>query len=135
MRAPKAGTEPTPLALKRRRALSHVGGAAEVSSDSAELGSLIAKALDVGEEDERVLAHVHGFHSYPARMHAETARSLIEALSKRNDVVLDPFVGAGTTALAASRLGRAYVGIDMCEEFVMLAQRRLADELAPVASS
>lgn len=40
-------------------------------------------------------------------------------------VVLDPFVGSGTTALAASRLGRSYVGIDCVEEYCQMARRRL----------
>lgn len=112
--------------LKRRRALSHVGGAAEVSSDSAELRSLIAKALDVGEEDERVLAHVHGFHSYPARMHAETARALIEALSRRNDLVLDPFCGSGTVPVVARELGRSALASDLNPLAVELSRLKAA---------
>ncbi len=40
------------------------------------------------------------------------------------DVVLDPFVGSGTTAIAAIQLGRAYVGIDVNPEYVEMARRR-----------
>ena len=44
-----------------------------------------------------------------------------------NDVVLDPLVGAGTTALAAKRLGRQYIGIDNSKEYVELTRKKLAE--------
>lgn len=40
-------------------------------------------------------------------------------------VVLDPFMGAGTTALVARELGRHYVGIELNPEYVGIAERRL----------
>ena len=40
-------------------------------------------------------------------------------------IVLDPFSGSGTTALAARRLGRAYVGIDISPEYCQMAEERL----------
>jgi len=43
----------------------------------------------------------------------------------RNAIVLDPFVGSGTTAVAAKRLGRRYVGFDINSEYVEIARRRL----------
>ncbi len=42
------------------------------------------------------------------------------------DVVLDPFIGSGTTALAAAQLGRYYVGIDLSKEYVELARKRIS---------
>ncbi len=51
---------------------------------------------------------------------------IIMASSNRGDVVLDPFVGSGTTAIAARRLGRQYVGIDISETYVELTRKRLA---------
>jgi DNA modification methylase len=41
-------------------------------------------------------------------------------------IVLDPFMGSGTTALVARSLGRAYLGIDVSPQYVRLARRRLA---------
>jgi hypothetical protein len=43
-------------------------------------------------------------------------------------VVLDPFSGAGTTGLAANRLGRNYVGIELSPEYIALTHARLRDE-------
>jgi len=45
------------------------------------------------------------------------------------DVVLDPFIGSGTTAVAASGLGRRYVGIELIEEYVSMARERLSQRL------
>ena len=41
-------------------------------------------------------------------------------------LVLDPFLGAGTTALVARRLGRDFLGFELVPEYVALAERRLA---------
>ncbi len=50
----------------------------------------------------------------------------LSAFSK-NAVILDPFVGSGTTALAAKRLGKNYIGIDSNEKYVKIAKRRLKE--------
>ncbi len=50
----------------------------------------------------------------------------INLFTVSGDVVLDPFLGSGTTALAAKQLGRKYVGIDIKQEYCDLAQSRLA---------
>jgi len=49
----------------------------------------------------------------------------IKLFTAADDIVLDPFSGSGTTALAAYRLGRHYVGVDVNETFVKLATDRL----------
>jgi site-specific DNA-methyltransferase (adenine-specific) len=48
--------------------------------------------------------------------------------SDEGDVVLDPFSGTGTTALAAKRLNRQYIGIELSEEYVEASQNKLAKE-------
>jgi DNA modification methylase len=53
----------------------------------------------------------------------------IKAGSKENDVILDPFMGAGTTAVVAAKLGRKYVGIELNPEYVSIAENRLQREL------
>lgn len=44
-----------------------------------------------------------------------------------NAVVLDPFVGSGTTAVAAKKLGKNYIGIDLNEKYVKIAEKRLQE--------
>lgn len=50
----------------------------------------------------------------------------LSAFSK-NAVILDPFVGSGTTAVAAKRLGKNYIGIDSNGKYVKIAERRLKE--------
>jgi len=45
----------------------------------------------------------------------------------KDSIILDPFVGSGTTAVAAKRLGRKFIGIDINLEYVEIAQKRLKD--------
>jgi site-specific DNA-methyltransferase (adenine-specific) len=63
---------------------------------------------------------------HPAPFPEELPRRLIKLLSFPDDVVLDPFLGSGTTALVAIRLGRQAIGFDISPEYVESARRRLA---------
>ena len=49
----------------------------------------------------------------------------IRLLTDPDDIVLDPFIGSGTTALAAIQLGRNYIGIDTKREFVEISKSRI----------
>lgn len=49
----------------------------------------------------------------------------IRLFTVEGDVVLDPFVGSGTTAVAAKQLGRKFVGIDISEEYCQIAEERV----------
>ena len=53
----------------------------------------------------------------------------IKATCPENGVVLDPFSGAGTTALAAKSLGRDFIAIDCVAEYCKIAKERLQDSL------
>jgi site-specific DNA-methyltransferase (adenine-specific) len=52
---------------------------------------------------------------------------LVSLVTKSEAIVLDPFVGSGTTCIAAKRLGRHYIGIELNEEYVKIARDRLAE--------
>jgi DNA modification methylase len=65
-----------------------------------------------------------------ATMPIELAERCIKAGSREGDTVLDPFNGAGTTGIAALRLGRSYVGIELNPEYLELSRQRIADEQA-----
>jgi adenine-specific DNA-methyltransferase len=53
---------------------------------------------------------------------------LVNAFSNPGDIVLDPFVGSGTTAVAAKQLGRRYIGIDIEPVYAAKAQERVRSE-------
>jgi len=56
----------------------------------------------------------------------ELPHRCIKLWSFTGDVVLDPFLGSGTTALAAKNSGRKYIGIDISEEYIELAKNKLS---------
>jgi 16S rRNA G966 N2-methylase RsmD len=112
---------------RRRRALTHVGGPVEQSGDAA-AAAVLADALDVQsslEDEERARAHVHGFHSYPARMHPVTARRLCEGFCERGATLLDPFCGSGTVLVEARLAGRRALGVDANPLAVRLARLKV----------
>jgi len=51
---------------------------------------------------------------------------LLQRLTRRGDIIFDPFMGSGTTAVAAKKLGRHYFGCDISEEYVEMARARVA---------
>lgn len=67
---------------------------------------------------------------HPAPFPIELPRRLIELYTYRGDLVLDPFMGSGSTALAAIRTERHYAGFDTDKAYVALAERRIAQERA-----
>ena len=54
---------------------------------------------------------------------------LIERLSSPLDIIFDPFCGSGTTGVAALRLGRRFLGIDISAEYCAMARKRIADAM------
>ncbi len=62
---------------------------------------------------------------HEAKFPIELPRRLIRLLSDPGDVVLDPFVGSGTTAVAAQELGRRYIGFELLPHYAELARQRL----------
>lgn len=63
---------------------------------------------------------------HPAPFPEELPRRLINLFCFENDVVLDPFMGSGTTAVAAIKNKRRYVGYDVSEDYVKIANERIA---------
>lgn len=64
---------------------------------------------------------------HPAPFPVDLPRRLIELYTYKGDLVLDPFIGSGTTAVAAVQAGRRYVGFDTEPAYIDLAERRLAE--------
>jgi len=64
---------------------------------------------------------------HPAPFPEELPNRLIQMYSFIGDIVLDPFVGSGTTCLAALRSGRNFVGYDIDSDYVKLAKNRISE--------
>src|SRR5262249_40173889 len=72
----------------------------------------------------------HNLYRYPARFSPYFVRAAIERFTKPGDLVLDPFVGGGTTLVEASALGRQAVGIDVnsLALFISKAKTQIVDK-------
>jgi site-specific DNA-methyltransferase (adenine-specific) len=67
---------------------------------------------------------------HPAPFPVELPEQLIRLYTFKDDLVLDPFMGSGSTLVAAARLGRRYVGYDLDAGYVEIARERVAQALA-----
>lgn len=113
------------LAPEARRALEHVGGETQLSGNPG-IAQRLAQAFAVGPElEDEVRAHVHGFHSYPARLHPVVARRALEAFAPAGGTVLDPFCGSGTVLVEARLRGLRAVGTDVNPLAIRLAKLKV----------
>jgi hypothetical protein len=65
---------------------------------------------------------------HPAPFPVELPEQLIRLYTYEDDLVLDPFMGSGSSMVAAARLGRRYVGYDLDPEYVEIARQRVREE-------
>jgi modification methylase len=63
---------------------------------------------------------------HPAPFPVELPYRLIQLYTFAGEVILDPFMGSGQTALAALKAGRHYVGYEINPDYVSLARKRIA---------
>jgi site-specific DNA-methyltransferase (adenine-specific) len=67
-------------------------------------------------------------HQHPATFPNKIPYDIIKCFCPKNGIVLDPFIGSGTTALAAIQLEKKYIGIDISKEYCELTERRIKEE-------
>jgi len=90
-----------------------------------------AEFFDAVHSRQPVLGLTHSFYRYPARFSPLFARTAIKAFTQPGDLVLDPFVGGGTTLVEACVLGRHAIGADISELAVFVTRVKttpLSDE-------
>ncbi len=103
---------------ERRRSEEHLPSGSTISTDE-----FLEATLDVWEiasESARRIGH-------PAPFPVALPERLINLYTYERDLVLDPFMGSGTTLVAAARTGRRGVGYDLRPDYVALAKERLAE--------
>lgn len=101
----------------RQRAAKGMPSRATVTKDE-----FMEATLDVWEIPSESATRV----GHPAPFPVELPQRLIELYTYRGDLILDPFIGSGTTAIAAVRTGRHYIGYDTDEAYVEKARARIA---------
>lgn len=67
-------------------------------------------------------------HQHPATFPDRLPYDFIQCYCPQKGIVLDPFIGSGTTALSAIQLERNYIGIDISEDYCKLARKRIKEE-------
>lgn len=90
-----------------------------------ETGEFLAATIDIWEIPSESATKV----GHPAPFPIALPRRLIELYTYQGDLVLDPFLGSGTTAVAAAIVGRHYVGFDTEAAYLDLAEGRLRTEV------
>jgi len=65
---------------------------------------------------------------HPCQLPIHLLERLILMSTDENDIVLDPFVGTGTSIIAAKRLGRNYIGIDIDKKYINITKNKLKQE-------
>ena len=66
---------------------------------------------------------------HPTQKPLEIIKILIKEHSKEGDLICDPFMGSGTTALACHQLGRTYIGFEISKEYCEIAKKRLCQQV------
>jgi DNA modification methylase len=89
--------------------------------DADEFMAATLDVWDIPPESARRVSH-------PAPFPVELPERLIRLYTYEGDLVLDPFMGSGSTLVAAARLGRRYVGYDLDPTYVDIARLRVRDE-------
>ena len=84
-------------------------------------------ASDVWTDIHRV-RHNKYRDNHPCQLPVHLLERLILMSSDEGDLILDPFVGTGTTAVAAKRLGRKYIGFDIDSNYVNITKTKLSQE-------
>ncbi|SRR6266403_90766 len=82
-------------------------------------------AKKLGNHRDVIRTSVHAFGEHQASFPLSLIKPLIETTSKVDDVILDPFMGSGTTAIACIELNRKYIGFEINPEYCYLSNVKI----------
>ena len=69
---------------------------------------------------------------HPTEKPVGLLEKLVDPITGRRDIIFDPFAGSGTTCVAAKKLGRRYIGIDISEKYCQIARNRVRNTPKPL---
>ena len=105
---PYANAQPQKNTVRHRNGGQRMNGATIYERGFADPGNVVQCAVTRGESN------------HPARMPDDLARFFISLATDEGDIILDPFMGSGTTARAAKALGRKHLGFEIHPEYLAL---------------
>jgi hypothetical protein len=100
-----------------------------LQTDLARVSNL--DSLDWESKDSSTRYLTHSYHSYSAKYIPQIPRYLISNLTKRNDLILDNFVGSGTTLVESKVLGRHAIGVDINPLACLVAKVKITNIQKP----
>ena len=121
-RAPVYTNDATARTLRRKRRPAHSGHIEASAYASRDGGPRLQRSVI------RVRS-MHGTATHPTQKPEGIVRPLIEYSCPPDGMVLDPFMGSGTTLRAAKDLGRKAIGIEIEERYCEIAAKRMAQEV------
>lgn len=89
------------------------------------LSVVFAQNWNGGEALKRRVAKLQGLKGHPTKKPLDLVEYLVKTYSNEGDLIIDPFMGSGTTGLAAKNLNRRFIGCEVFEEYFIIAQNRI----------
>lgn len=80
--------------------------------------------------DWLIYSNGNNHNEHPSQKPLALMEWLVATYSNPGDLILDPFMGSGTTGVAAVKLGRKFIGIEIDEGYFEIAKRRISEALA-----
>ena len=110
---------------------THLGKKEDIDISSEEFKNLTKNMWYFDESNSIVLFASNNAKKtvHPAPYPEELVERLLKLYSYKNDIVLDPFNGIGTTTFVAKKLNRHYIGFDLSDKYCKLALERINDEV------
>ena len=89
----------------------------------------LAKELNGGKQMRNLwdLTAARHITKHPTEKPEKLLDRIIQIASNEGDIVLDPFLGSGTTAVVADRLNRKYIGVELDKDYYKIAKQRIKD--------
>ena len=116
-------TNPVPLNMKS----TYLSNSREIAVVGVKSGKPTFKSsYDNGIYSHPIPRH-NGRRTHPTQKPLHLFIELIEKHSNKDDLVIDPFLGSGTTAIAALKTGRQFLGCDINHKYVKLSRERIKD--------
>ena len=95
-----------------------------------EHGTFFNKKSEFNDYRKFFLTNVRGDNLHPAQKPIEIIEKYIRVLSDEGDLILDPYIGSGTTAIACIKTNRNFIGIEMNKEYFKMSEDRIQKELS-----